>query len=150
MNFEAAYIDGRAVSSESLKGVNVLYVFGHSTCTPCIAIGRIMKTLKDEKKYAESDLRFVFLTDDGKEGQDILVQRYGIDPAMMVYLPEDKYEEVGIIGPMRPVTLLVDRDGKVVFKIAGGPDPRDPAVALGQFNKTITPEIEKLLTSQRK
>jgi thiol-disulfide isomerase/thioredoxin len=150
VRFSAAYIDGTPVSSDNLEGVNVFYVFGGSTCLPCIALGKLMTLFVNEKKYDERDVRFVFITYDDEKGQKILTDKFGLNAGIIIHMPEEKQLEMGLTGPLQPTIVMADRIGKVVFKGMGFVGPDDMNVARRQFDSQFGSRIDALLEKQAK
>lgn len=63
------------VSSEDLKGSSVFYIFGDSSCPPCVGLAKTTTAAINSKKYEGKNIKFVFLAADDDKGLRRLKKR---------------------------------------------------------------------------
>lgn len=134
---------GNPVSSHSLKGFNVFYVFGNSQCPPCLGLAKTIKAIVDERRYEGRNIRFAFVTNDDKKGISRLLKIHKLNFDYIISMSTSQMQQTGLIYIVKPTYILVDKNGKVVFKNIGFPD--DLKTAKEVFEKQIAPEINRLL-----
>ena len=114
--FTMTDIDGRAISSDSLKGKVVLINFWATWCGPCVV--EIPDLVKLQAKYRDQ-LVVVGVSED-ENGQD-LVRRFAADKqinyALVMSTPELQTLFPGVVA--LPTTFALDRSGKMVQKHVG-------------------------------
>ena len=114
--FTMTDIDGRAISSDSLKGKVVLINFWATWCGPCVV--EIPDLVKLQAKYRDQ-LVVVGVSED-ENGQD-LVRKFAADKqinyALVMSTPELQTLFPGVVA--LPTTFALDRSGKMVQKHVG-------------------------------
>ncbi len=109
-------LDGKAVSSASLSGKVVLLNFWATWCPPCVA--EIPDFIALQQRHASDGLAIVGASVDSEpDTVRDFAQRRGMnytvamaDPALL-----EKFGPISVI----PVTLLIDRDGRIVRRFEG-------------------------------
>jgi len=135
---------GNTISSEELKGVNVFYLFGSENCSPCLALGKQMTILLNEKRYEGKDIKFVyFIAETNNKTLDRFVNKYKIEWDYMIDMPLNKMQEIGLFTELKPTYVLVDKTGKVVYKGMGFPFIAKDVK--NEYERSIATEIDKLL-----
>lgn len=145
MVFSAKDYLGNFISSDSLKGFNVFYMFGDSQCPPCLGLAKTINSFINEKRYEGKNIKFAFITYDNEKGINRLRNVYKLKFDYFISMSIDEMKQVGLIQLVKPTYLLVDKEGKVVFKGVGFSDKLDEAKKI--FEKKLSPEIDSLFNA---
>jgi thiol-disulfide isomerase/thioredoxin len=118
-DFSISDINGKRISSESLKGKYILYDFWASWCPPCLASIPFLKELKS--KYSSKQFMIIGINTDAQiqEMRKTIINK-NINWNQIFDSNHDIFNKFAI-GPI-PTFILVDREGKIVFRGVGSDD----------------------------
>jgi thiol-disulfide isomerase/thioredoxin len=138
--FKASSTEGRVYSSEDLKNKITFINFWFAACSPCMAEMNALEQLHEKFK---DNARFQFLsfTFEKKEEIEKLALRYKMSYPI-ISLSQDDCSYLNQ-GKGYPVTIIVDRNGKMVFFNYGG--STDPEQAEASFKTYLYPLLISLL-----
>lgn len=137
-NFVASNKDGK-INNESLKGKVVLINFWFEGCSPCIAEFPALNELA-EKLSSNKDFRFISFTWNNPETVQRVIKQYHLRfPVFSV--KDDECMRLNQ-GCGYPTSILLDKQGKIKYLVAGGITPGKPRDFV---MKTLLPAIEKEL-----
>ncbi|HFS66891.1 MAG TPA: TlpA family protein disulfide reductase [Flavobacteriia bacterium] len=112
-DFEATDIEGNTYKLADLKGKIVVLNFWFTTCPPCIM--EIPELNKIASKYKKNGVLFLAVTFDNKEKVTNFLKEH---PFYFKIITDAKLvKKYGIIG--FPTSILIDKEGKVMFKKIG-------------------------------
>lgn len=118
-NFLKLDVNGKKVSSESLKGKYVLFDFWASWCPPCLASIPFLKELK-AKFPAESFAIIGINTDSQIEEMRKTIVNKKINWTQIFDINGEMFNKFAV-GPI-PTFILVDKEGKIIFRGVGSDD----------------------------
>jgi cytochrome c biogenesis protein CcmG, thiol:disulfide interchange protein DsbE len=117
--FARADLAGRSIDLKSYRGKVVLLNFWATWCAPCQI--ELPKFDAWQKKYGAQGLQVVAVSmDDGDAPVRRTVRRLHLDFPVVMGDAKLGDEYGGVLG--LPVTLLIDREGRVVAKLKGETD----------------------------
>lgn len=116
---------GKTVSLRSLKGKVVFINFWATWCPPCIREMPSIDELKDSFKESD-DIVFLMVDVDNKmEKSSAFMQENDYD--LPVYVPASNIPSDFLRGAI-PTTVIIDKKGKMVARMEGGRNYRDPQI----------------------
>lgn len=110
-------LDGKTVSSDDLKGKVVILDFWATWCPPCRA--EIPGLIDLQKAYEKEGLMVVGISVD-QDGSSVLkpfVEKFGVNYPVLV--ADDKVQQAFGGFDAIPVTLVIDRQGRIVKRHLG-------------------------------
>lgn len=117
--------DGKTVSLASLEGKVVFINFWATWCPPCI---REMPSIDELKESFEGNDDIVFLlVDVDNEMKKSLAFMQENDYDLPVYVPASPIPSDFLRGYL-PTTVILGKDGKIVTRMEGGRNYRDPEI----------------------
>ncbi|MFT3825956.1 MAG: TlpA disulfide reductase family protein [Chitinophagaceae bacterium] len=139
-SFNFISFDGKAVSTESLKGKPVIINMWFTTCPPCIAEMPELNRMKE--KYSATDIVFLSMTYEPTDKVAAFLKKHQFDythiPAVTAYCKQftDNY----------PISIFVDRNGTIKDIQNGMPILYDRQTR-ELTNKVNSEEFERTLKS---
>ncbi len=117
--------NGETISLAELRGKVVFLNFWATWCPPCIAEMPSINRLK-QKYESNNDLVFLMVDADGDyQKSSAFMQKHNYD--LPVYISINKVPE-NIFGSSLPTTVILDKEGRVVFRHEGSADYESPKV----------------------
>ena len=116
-DFTTTDITGRKFSLSQLKGKYVLINIWATWCGPCVEELPLFKKLRDD--FPEDQLEMISISEDKtKADLENGIKKYGLNWTHIFSDSEliNKYQ----ISSAVPITFLIDKEGRLVFKIVGG------------------------------
>ncbi len=117
--------EGKTVSLSDLKGKVVFLNFWATWCPPCIAEMPSINKLKKRYK-ASGDVVFLMVDADGdyqKSSAFMRKRNYDLPIYIAVsHIPEE------VFGDSLPTTVILDKDGRMVFRQEGSADYENPEI----------------------
>lgn len=124
---EATTLDGDSVSLAGLRGEVVLLNVWATWCVPCRQEAPELEAL--HQRYGDGDLRVVGVTVDHRGAEDQIrrfIDRYGMTYDIW-WDPDGRViDEFGAVGV--PLTVLLDREGRVAWRHLGAFNADNPAL----------------------
>lgn len=131
--FDLTDMDGKKISTESLKGKPVVINFWFTTCAPCIAEMPALNTLKEE--FRDSDVVFIGVTFDKKTQVLQFLKRHSFDFTIV----PGANTLCAHMTVLYPLTLFVDRQGLIKYADHYLPSAVDPVISPRTRNLDIQP-----------
>ena len=120
---------GKQVSTSTWTGRPLVINFWYSTCEPC---RREMPLLADTAKSYSGDVTFVGVNmNDSIETARQFADRYGVTYDLVFDINGNLARELGVATA--PVTLFVDKSGRIVDQVAGELEESDLVGRLRQW-----------------
>jgi thiol-disulfide isomerase/thioredoxin len=117
--FSKTDINGKKISTESLKGKYVLFDFWGSWCPPCLASIPFLKELK-AKYPADSFVIIGINTNDEIQAMRKTIINKKMNWAQIFDINNDMSNKFGVLN--LPTFILVDKQGKIIFRGIGAED----------------------------
>lgn len=131
--FSLKNITGRTARLSDYKGKVVLINLWATWCAPCLV--EIPELVKLQKEHKARGLQIIGVTypDDRRTSVRRMAQKFKLNYPVLFGTPEllEAYQ----IGEVLPVTVVVDRDGKIRDRILGILEPED-------FRERVAPLLE--------
>lgn len=122
--FNVSSIDGKTFDSEKLKGKIVVLNLWFINCPHCVEEIKSLNAVVDEYKNNKDVVFIGMATNDKAKLQTFLKKnpfKYSIVPsAMQTILSFGEPDKNGNIDIPFPMHIVIDRDGKIVFRTPGG------------------------------
>jgi thiol-disulfide isomerase/thioredoxin len=113
--FSLTSVDGKTVSLESLRGKVVLLNFWATWCMPCRAEMPFVELL--HRTFREKGLTVLGIDSEDREVAAAYLTKNGYTLPSLLDPDKKAHDDYGARGI--PTTVLIDREGKVVFSAAG-------------------------------
>jgi peroxiredoxin len=140
LDFSATSVNGKIISEKQLQGKVTLINFWFAGCTPCIAEFDALNDLYDKFKDHPS-FQFLSLTFDPEESVRETRLKYDI-PYDVSSIKREECHRLNFDSGF-PTSIIVDRQGKIVFiKYGGSTDPTKAAKAVEQLDPIILNLLE--------
>lgn len=131
---------GNVFTNDSLPSKITFINFWFETCTPCAAEFQALEKFYNNNKFRK-DFQFVSITYEA----DTVIERVRKKNALtypIYHLSYDSCRKV-LVKLGYPTNQIVDKTGKIVYSITGG--PIDPVMANKYLNYFVQAELEKLM-----
>ena len=116
-DFTTTDISGRKLTLKHFRGKYVLLNFWATWCGPCVAELPLIKKLRDD--FPEDQLEMISISDDRKQADlEKGIKQYGLNWTHI--FKDEAFIKKYQISAGIPVTLLIDREGKIAYMLVGG------------------------------
>ncbi|MES1941915.1 thioredoxin [Salinisphaera sp. T5B8] len=138
-DFTLADLDGEPHAIADYDGQVVVLNFWASWCKPCRE--EVPMLIDAQREYADQGLQIIGIAVDKPEAAAEFAKRYDINYPVLADATEgariqDRYTAEGAPAGVLPFTAIIDRNGKVVARIAG-------ALNHARLSDIVQPLLEK-------
>ena len=137
-------MNGRKITSKILKNKITFINLWFEACVPCLAETAALNNLYEEYKH-QKKFQFFSFTFETKENVERIVKKYNFKFRILLI----SLDSIKLINYEQgfPVSMIIDKKGKISLFTAGGPS--NPKMAQEKFNIFIKPALNLKLRKKK-